>query len=182
MPRGTMRPAVKRRLLTLAAAVSLFVCITTLSLWIGTLGREVTLYRGQVKQHTLRSDWFALGRGEFIWSSSTMRAAKPHADTTYIWRAEDSWENVWAFTSYGSGLRYLGFDFRSKDTGRERYWIIAIPCWSVALASSILPALMGSSLYLRHDRIAAGRCRKCGYDLRATPDCCPECGAVPAAR
>jgi len=56
-----------------------------------------------------------------------------------------------------------------------------VPHWSIALLTAILPALTLRRTWLRRRRSRAGLCHRCGYDLRASPDRCPECGAAPTA-
>jgi hypothetical protein len=55
----------------------------------------------------------------------------------------------------------------------------AVSDWLLLLMFAVLPTLwvVRRAFTLRPP---AGYCRSCGYDLRATPDRCPECGTVPA--
>jgi hypothetical protein len=39
-----------------------------------------------------------------------------------------------------------------------------------------LPAMCAVRTWRRFQRERQGHCRQCGYDLRATPERCPECG------
>jgi hypothetical protein len=64
-------------------------------------------------------------------------------------------------------------------------WDIRGPYWALFLVFAILPFLWAASWPLRAVRarrllIHSGKCPHCGYDLRATPDRCPECGTIPA--
>ena len=58
---------------------------------------------------------------------------------------------------------------------------VAVPHWLLVLATSVLPGVF--LLRLRRRALArrlsaAGLCRRCGYDLRASPHRCPECGSA----
>jgi len=57
---------------------------------------------------------------------------------------------------------------------------VVVPYWAVLLAGWALP--IGCFIYRQHGRraarkaVALGLCPQCGYDLRESPDRCPECG------
>jgi hypothetical protein len=82
------------------------------------------------------------------------------------------WTERWLALDSG---RPADFTFRFQRS-------VAVSYWLVAILSAVIPAtwLLGWRGRRRRRRHAMGQCVACGYDLRATPERCPECGALPA--
>jgi hypothetical protein len=64
--------------------------------------------------------------------------------------------------------------------------LVVVPLYSIALLTCLPPLLIlvprVSRWHRRRLRDREGRCLRCGYDVRATPHRCPECGNVPDAQ
>jgi hypothetical protein len=53
---------------------------------------------------------------------------------------------------------------------------VTIPFWAVAALFGLFTVLFMLARLIRWRRRSRGVCAVCGYDLRASPDRCPECG------
>jgi hypothetical protein len=55
-------------------------------------------------------------------------------------------------------------------------WVLQVPYWSLVALTALPPAWLDHRARRRCRLARRGVCTKCGYDLRESPDRCPECG------
>ena len=75
----------------------------------------------------------------------------------------------------GSGMR--GFGIKSADD----HFFVGIPTPLAIALLAAFPVLHWRRIKRATHRRRNGLCPSCGYDIRATPECCPECGATSSA-
>ena len=99
----------------------------------------------------------------------------------YTGRGYEPYRAFWASGARRTGLHMAVVSVGSASSEPVRslvawYGFVALP-----LAA---PTLVRIFVHARNRRRVSrsGLCPACGYDLRATPERCPECGAVPEAR
>ena len=134
--------------------------------------RGVSSYRGRVSLIYMRADETAKSR-------DLPRRVTWHASSAPI-RGQDRYDAPpW--------IVWTGFDwqFNRAEGGRANgeYWsnrniFVCVPYWAPLLLVGGGGWLVGRRARLKRYRLRRGLCPACGYDLRATPEQCPECGAT----
>ena len=169
----------QRRLLNIATAASLAICLALLAMIVISYWWAMALER----RESMRDDCAGISRG--LIGYARIIALTPDAAFPYplgwsvaAYRAGDYASRTRA---QGGGARagfgFVDRTFRWGAGSSNHYTCILIPAWLPAAIAAMLPAWRLHRARRRAVRLRDGRCPACGYDLRATPDRCPECGA-----
>ena len=180
-----------RRLFTLSA-LSLLLCAAAVVLWAvsyvapGGAGRRTWRIGGRPTVG-ITEVGFASARGRVAFG--TLSREVPGGITTGETRQAVQW--VWGRGALVDFIRYrewygpLGFEFsRTRGGPGGSGWTVMVPYWALCLLTAIPPAyrLARIGRRRRQERLRLGLCPRCGYDLRATPGRCPECGTAVAGK
>ena len=85
-----------------------------------------------------------------------------------------SWSRYWHFA--GFAYRHVP-KYEAKLVDVET-WYFIMPFWALTLLFALYPTIFYSRKFRFARRKKRGLCIHCGYDLRASPDRCPECGVA----
>jgi hypothetical protein len=174
---------VSRKLFTLCSAASLLLCAAVCVLWVRSYQhRDIVTF-----PQTSGIPSLVTSRGTLLVEGGGRRPGPPVVGMAWTTKGPDAIGPRRAQPGE-PGVRVdvaaAGFGYFRTDGGAmlgATYfpaWTAAVPLVGIAVPLALLPAGWLWSRDNRRRRRAAGRCPACGYDLRATPARCPECGAA----
>ena len=183
-----MRP-LARRLFTLCSAASLLLCVAVCVLWArsyanGPINAGHRTWRPTASGVDVAFAGAAVVRGRLVFGSSTrpLPGARLAPLAQWVWGRDGFMLDTVADRVDRRGR--AGFDcyHMGPAGGAVSGWFGIVPCWFIVLVTGVAPAAWLATRGRRaaRRRLLAGLCPACGYDLRASPERCPECGAVPS--
>jgi hypothetical protein len=177
----------RRRLFTVLAVLSLLLCVAALVFWIRT--RRVDYFGTYTTGHepagrttvgagaTRKGLMFWVIRGPSGW-------APGFGGSTWEGPVGAGYDRFDSFTHADKRVAFAGFRYYVRAGGGtgvggpSTVYHLNVPYWLAVAAAAVPPGLWVRAWLKR--RRSQGLCPTCGYDLRATPERCPECGTIPA--
>ena len=175
----------KRVALLVLSALSLLLLLATLSLWIRSHWYQDRLTFARTTRFTINSHRGVLSFSRQWFTDGPWQGPRHFhpLDPEPLTLRSASTENIaalrppWTFTKWPDS--HLG---TSGQVLSSHGLTVTFPHYLPALLALIFPTLLAFNLYRRRRARARNLCPTCSYDLRATPDRCPECGTARSPR
>jgi len=182
--------SMKRRLFNLLAGVSLLMCVAMIGLWVSSRRAQYDAYWSPVQDSgtTIKSYDFTIhstrGRVGFYFSSGVVPANRMLIFRSNMANAPRFFCRTLPFDEvlvYSAPNFYLWDRFgigvtRIPPIGA---WGFELSDWILVAAFALITCWAWRKNVILRRRERIGFCPTCGYDLRATPERCPECGSTP---
>jgi hypothetical protein len=185
----------RRKLFHVIAGLSLLLCVATAGFWVRSYWWLDGLSHFRKSISDVRTDGVCCGWGTVMLVHQVLTPTTTESNVLSLrfprWLASSdpnpevsmgralSIARTEGFERAGLGWRHGQKTWNLGTMSDER--VLFLPCWLLVLVFAVLPVSWCRSELRRRRRAKVGLCPKCGYDLCATPNRCPECGAIPAA-
>jgi hypothetical protein len=168
---------VKRRVLNLVTALSLLVFAAVMALGVRSYWRWDSFPLGHGRWPWAGKVSVASYRGHLLWRCRPTETAPPFEPRYATGPLRDA-DPIWAMMRNRPSWWLGSFEFTTQASGPSARREFATPAWLFALLAGALPAGRLVAARRTRRRRRGGQCPACGYDLRATPGRCPECGTI----
>lgn len=175
-----------RRLFTFSSALSLTLCVAACVPWVRSAYHITSLILWRAPERSGERPWVISSAGGGLHLSIQLYVGRPYPEPPKRRVFDMSVPRRLSGDVFGRpDASFAGFAYQREqpygyNPGQPRLW--RVPYWFVVTLAALAPTARAGQAWSRHRarqrQVDHGLCRACGYDLCASPDRCPECGAA----